>query len=287
MNFLGNALAPSSISVAYVFWVGVLFMKIGVGAASPLKYVVTETGPVSSYDPLNADQTQNLPMMRMLYLTPLEVSDDDRLRSAILSHFSFDKKNRTVLLEVKSGLSFSNGEPIGVEDVLLSIKRMALTRPLFPVLREIEGITDWRKLATPLKYNPTGIKIFGQRIEIKLSENVEHPLFRFTLELFSIIPKSCISLNSGRLTCEIPAFSGPYELISTDAKNPLFRKRKGIADVFYKNIPSEILFSYLSPDALLQDEPVPGGNWVIAGSERFYTPEEMKRIQRRHCLSTF
>ena len=180
--------------MAYVFWDGVLFMKIGVGAARPLKYVVTGTGSDTSYDPLNADQTQNLPMMRMLYLTPLEVSDDDRLRSTILSHFSFDKKNRTVL---------------------------------------------------PLKYNPTGIKIFGQRIEIKLSEDVEHPLFRFTLELFSIIPKSCISLNSGRLTCEIPAFSGPYELIGTDAKNPLFRKRKGIEDVFYKNIPSEILFSYL------------------------------------------
>ena len=41
-------------------------------------YLVTESGIFTSFDPLDADATNNLPAIRMLYLTPLEMFQDYR-----------------------------------------------------------------------------------------------------------------------------------------------------------------------------------------------------------------
>jgi hypothetical protein len=58
----------------------------------------------------------------------------------------------------------------------------------------------------------------------------------------------------------------------------LFRRRLSLADGLFKDIPKEILFEYLPPESLLK-KGVHGRNWVAAGSERLYLPEEMKQIR--------
>ena len=40
---------------------------------SEFTYIITGTGPAQSLDPLDADQTINLPIARMRYLTPVEI----------------------------------------------------------------------------------------------------------------------------------------------------------------------------------------------------------------------
>lgn len=110
-----------------------------------LKYVITETGRANSYDPLNADKTQNLPVMRMMYLTPLEVDSNNSLTSTILSSFLYDSETNEIVFIVKENLFFQDGTRILPTDIEMSIKRMAYFRPDFPIIRDIVGVHDWSK----------------------------------------------------------------------------------------------------------------------------------------------
>jgi ABC-type transport system substrate-binding protein len=88
------------------------------------QYVITETGLPNSFDPLDADATQNLPVARMLYLTPLEASGDNQLQSEILESYKYDPATAKVTWMVKRGLTFSDGTEITPQDVAFaSIKR--------------------------------------------------------------------------------------------------------------------------------------------------------------------
>ena len=47
--------------------------------------------------------------------------------------------------------TYSDGTEVTIRDVALSVKRMLLHRPNFPVLRYIVGKQDWIMLKEPLK----------------------------------------------------------------------------------------------------------------------------------------
>ena len=53
-----------------------------------MDFIITETKMIESFDPLNADKTINLPAMRMLYATPLQINRDNKLISLVLEKFS-------------------------------------------------------------------------------------------------------------------------------------------------------------------------------------------------------
>ncbi len=207
----------------------------------PVNFVFFDLPPPKSFDPLDADQGINLNMMRMLYLTPLEISLENKLQSSILRTFSYDISSRKIQFEVASGKKFSDGNDITTYDVLLSILRMAAFRPDFPVIKDIVGIKSWSKLKSPLKSLPEGISIEGSLIEIKLNRPQHSPLFRFTLELFSIIPANCIDLYNGNITCEQAPFSGYYRLDSKTPKSITFKKR---SDYVGSNFEDTINFTY-------------------------------------------
>ena len=145
------------------------------------EYVVTETGLPTSYDPLDADSTQNLSVMRMLYATPLEISLENELTSSILEDFRYVSDSQEIVWKVKEGLKYSDGKQLTADDVAFSVSRMAFTRPKFPVLENIVGLSEWINEQTPLKSYPKGIVVRGQTITIKLNKNLKHPLFRFCL----------------------------------------------------------------------------------------------------------
>ena len=79
---------------------------------------------------------------------------------------------------------------------------MARNRPTFPVIRYIKGIEEWSKSPDAYNLELPGLKKSQNEILIEFSESTSNPLFRFCLELFSIIPEKCIDKVTDKLICE-------------------------------------------------------------------------------------
>lgn len=227
-------------------------------------YIITETGKYSSLDPLDGDQTQNLPVQRMVYATPVEVDHSGQLTSSVLSHFSYDQEKNKVKWILKDGVKYSDGTLITAEDVAFAVARMALKRPKFPVIEYIDGLQEWIKRENALESFPTGIKVTGNQIEIQFSQTVKHPLFRFSLEIFSVIPKKMVDLKINTVTQKIPS-SGHYEIVKEDDKNISFKLRENSLISGYA--PAQIEFSYKLPKEVFNEGFKLNPHSVIQGNE--------------------
>jgi ABC-type transport system substrate-binding protein len=144
-------------------------------------FVITETTKYTSLDPLDGDSSQNLPVVRMLYATPLEILPDNTLGSQVLESFEYDRATKSIKWTVKTGLKYSDKTAITPEDVAFAVARMAFVRPGFPLLKFIKGLDVWLKIPTPLSTFPDGLRVNGNDITIQLTENYPHPLFRFSV----------------------------------------------------------------------------------------------------------
>lgn len=259
--------------------VGVLVVSsfIGKSALGNFRYVITETGLPTSFDPLDGDQTQNLAVQRMVYATPVEVDAKGSLQSQVLESFSYLQDTRTMTWTIKPGAKFSDGSAITIEDVAFAISRMAYTRPKFPVIDKIEGVQDWIKGVNALESNPSGIKISGDKVEIKFDQDVDHPLFRFCLEIFSIIPKSCVDLKTNKIICDKIPFSGHYAL-KNQAKRQLYFEMKESSSL--KGLaPEKIEFEYLLPDQVFSSTFNFIGVTVVQGNEIKLSLEQLKSLK--------
>ena len=210
----------------------------------------------------------------MIYATPLEIDASDTITSLVLEKFSYDKTNKTIHWTVKKGLKYSNGAEMTVEDVAFSVLRMTFTRPKFPVIDSIEGVSDWIKENAPLKTMPKGIKVSGQEITIKLTQDHPHPLFRFCLELFSIIPKKCVDLKTNKVICEKIPESGRYKIESQDKTYIQFKKRIDVSG------PESIVFKYIPAVQLTAELSNINSLSVIAGNESMYSSEELEKLRK-------
>lgn len=247
-------------------------------------YVITETASASSLDPLDADQTSNLPVARMLYATPLEVDFNGDLTSQILNLFEYDAQTQTMTWKVKSGLKYSDQSALTTEDVAFAIARMAFTRPMFPVIEDIKGVQDWALTKNALKSLPEGIQVDGQVIKIQFNKKQDHPLFRFCLELFSVIPKNCVDLEKNKILCkEIPA-SGNYKLISKSENEYQFEKRDS-NEIHGLKAPHKLSFKYMTASEALRKINEFDSRVLIAGSELRYSIDEIKELQSKVQIS--
>lgn len=241
-------------------------------------YYITETGVPTSLDPLDADNAQNLAVARMIYATPLEISGDNEIASGVLDSFKYNTQSHRIEWVVKKGLSFSDGTPLTADDVAFAVARMAFTRPAFPVLEEIIGVSSWAKRKDALKTLPSGISVDGQKIEIALSKDVPHPLFRFCLELFSIIPKKCVDPLSNKITCgQIPT-SGYYAITERSERSISFR-RSGTGPIHGELAPDQIRFQYVTTKEFADKKIAGDDSSIFAGNEQMYLPKDMKTIE--------
>lgn len=236
------------------------------------EYIITETGQPTSLDPLDADQTQNLPVARMIYATPLEIDATDSIKSLVLETFSYDKKSRTITWLVKSNLKYADGQNLTAQDIAFAVARMSLVRPQFPVIELIEGLNEWIKQPEPLKTLPKGIVVDDRKVTIRLSKDTPHPLFRFCLELFSIIPKSCVDLKTNKISCSKIPESGRYTISAQDSSQIGFSRRLGDSS------PEKVTFRYVQAKSLEKELTKISKDAVIAGNESMFSGEELKKF---------
>lgn len=238
------------------------------------KTIIYHMEPPSSFDPLEADRASNLPIARMLYLTPIEISVNNELVSTALKSFSYERENNSIHFEVREDLTYSDGSRLEVADVVISITRMLLARPDFPVIKHIKGLSTWQKLPHPLTTVPEGIQVSGNKIEIILQKPVLNPLFRFTLELFSIIPRTCIDLKSNKLKCEIPPASGYYKMALSDKKSFQFIRR--LSPMAHNiSIPEVLNFKFVNNSELSTLNFDKKNNTVLFGMEYLFLNNQL------------
>ena len=246
--------------------------------ANMKEYIITETDQYASLDPLDADQTQNLPVARMIYATPLEIDASDTITSLVLEKFSYDKLTKTIHWTVKKGLNYSTGESITSEDIAFSVSRMLFARPKFPVIESILGKVEWLKSTNPLTSFPSGVVVNGSEITIKLTQDYPHPLFRFCLELFSIIPKKCVDLATNKLNCEKLPESGRYSLKSKEEKKIVFKKRLEVSG------PDSISFKYISAVNLKSELIKVSSDAIIAGNESMFSADDLEQFRKNESF---
>ncbi len=242
------------------------------------RYVITETSGPTSFDPLDGDQTQNLPAQRMIYATPVEVDAKGSLQSLVLDTFNYEPATRTMTWNVKTGQKFSDGSNITPDDIAFAVARMAFTRPKFPVIDKIEGVQEWSKANNALETYPSGIKVIGNKVEIKFYQSVDHPLFRFCLEIFSIIPKNCVDIKTNKVSCEKIPFSGHYELASKSNSEINFIIRDD--SVLENSAPKNITFEYKLPSEVFKDGYKSSDITVIQGNEIKLSLDQLKKVKQ-------
>lgn len=246
-------------------------------------FIITYSGSPNSFDPLDFDSANNFNFARMLYSTPIEFDSKGNLTSSVLNNFSYDQINKTLLLDLKPNLTYEDGEPITIDDIELAIKRMIWSRPKFPVLEKINGVEEWLLQENPLLISPKGFSKEGNILKISFNEPVEHPLFRFTLELFSIQPSKCFDLKTGKLKCQKPSESGPYKILDErELVSPYFKLRSSWHN---QNLKSQIQFKYIPLSKVNFDELAEDSVVAISGEESFtvYPKDELKKM---HFLKT-
>lgn len=241
------------------------------------RLIITETAKYSSLDPLDGDKTPNLPVARMIYLTPVQMTKENDLTSFVLESFSYDEKTKTITWKMKTGLKYSDGTDITADDVAFSVARMAHKRPKFPVIENIEGLDSWLTQKSPLKSLPSGIKVSGDQITIKLSHKHPTPLFRFCLELFSIIPKKCVNLETSQITCGKIPTSGFYKIAGESDTHIEFVRSHLEKNKF--DGPEKIKFEYWPLATVESRLGELDDKAVLAGNESHFTLEALNKIE--------
>lgn len=248
-----------------------------------LRFVNTKGGKPTSCDPLNADSSENFHVALMMYLTPIEISVSDELRSTLLSHFNYNFESRTMTWKARVGLTYSDGTEITPKDIAFSVSRMAFTRPMFPILRDITGLKEWLRSENPLATFPAGIKVLNQEILITFERPVGNPLSRFVLPIFSVIPERCVGSNSNKLSVEIPPSSGYFQLKKQeqDGHSWIFERRGEYEILENKKLPDIVTLEYWSSEKVMKNMPMSDENTVIRTHENAYSPKELKKM--REC----
>lgn len=232
--------------------VGFLFLSglahAGTEKMTVHRYFAVTSGYPVTFDPIEADLTQNMPLAQMIYVPPMEISGSKGLRSSLLKSFDHFADKKLLRLESRSDARFSDGSPVTAEDIAFAIARITFTYPDWPLVREIVGAEEWRKTASPLKSFPAGIRVEGQIVTIQLSHDVRHPLFRLAMEIFSVIPKRCVDPVKNALSCDEPPSSGPYVVKEKKPDGWLFARRPGVDVLDGRKIPELVSYHVIAPD---------------------------------------
>lgn len=225
------------------------FVYNPVMAATDCKLIIPNGILPNSLDPLHCDQFNNYFQSQLLYLTPLAVSHDGRIGSFVADSFQYDQDKNTLTLRIKENLKFSDQSVLSEHDIAFAIARLLYSRPSFPVLRDIAGISEWLKLKNPLHSYPSGIIVGKKTVQITFNRKMIEPLFRFTMTPLSIIPKDCVDLDTNTIKCKSIPTSGFY---TKEASNPNeqqlhYKLRREYSDTKY---PESITLSFPKADRL-------------------------------------
>lgn len=242
---------------------------------------ITWTKGPDSWDPLDFDLGNNILLGRMLYSPPFEISKDGQITSYILKSFQMSESGLVLQMQIDSNRKYSDGSNITANDLALSILRMALARPEFPVINSIDGINEWKNKTSPLRSLPAGISTLGNQITIRFTSPQRQALFRLSLELFSVIPTNCIDLDTSKLVCDHPPESGRYRLANKITFGANLSRIDFVSSDESQKTPKNISISYIG-NKIIDDflKTYPGA--IVHTSDLDHSILEIKDFSKNH-----
>lgn len=234
-------------SLLVVAWKGFFMNTANAKSNDTFEFINALRAFPTSFDPMESDWSGNQDLARMIYLTPIELSADDKLTSTLLEKYVFNAKAKEIEFIVNRGLQFSDGTPITADDVAFAIARVAFTLDNFPIVSEIKGLPEWKKKKDALLSLPAGLVVDGQRIVLKLNKPPQHPLFRFLAPQFSVIPKSAVDLSTNKLKVKQPPTSGHYIIKEMREPEVHYELRQTSGAPTAAKLPRRIVMRYVTP----------------------------------------
>jgi ABC-type transport system substrate-binding protein len=235
------------VSLLVVAWKGVFMNSANANSTETFEFINALRAFPTSFDPMESDWSGNQDLARMIYLTPIELSADDKLTSTLLEKYVFNPKTKEIEFVVRQGLKFSDGTPITADDVAFAIARVAFTLDNFPIVSEIKGLSEWKIKKDALLSLPVGLVVDGHRVFLKLNKSPQHPLFRFLAPQFSVIPKSAVDLATNKLKTNQPPTSGHYVIKEMRDPEVHYELRQLVASRAGAKMPNRIVMRYVTP----------------------------------------
>lgn len=250
-------------------------------------YLIANAGLPYSYDPLEELNLNNNRIIRMIHPTIIESDSLGRFHSLVLKNFNYNHDAKTLILEVKDDVKYTDNTLLKVEDVALAIKRNAFLRPKLPGVAKIEGLSDWLKNDYPLLSQLKGVQTKGQKVFVKFTEDIESPLDKFAA-CFGVIPSSSVNMKTGKLIKEglyMPPSAGIYKVVESKLSNgtkitePTFIKlERRIND---SSKPKIIWIGYISPTRIGNYIKDYHDNVIICAHEIDIDPYQLKDFKSR------
>lgn len=231
-----------------------------------------------SLDPLDGIYSRNIWIMNLLYEKILKLDKNGFLISELLEKFSFDHIKNEITLTLKKNIRYSNNTVMALDDLILSILRVAFVKSDFCLTNNIVGIQEWAKHKHPLLTLPSGIIKSGPyTVTLKLSKPIRDPLYQLTKEFFFVIPSEFIDKKNGQMTQSQPPFSGKYSIEKSELNHILFRK----LNWSNKHLPELLRLLYISPTKIIRYLDHYKTNHIIIAEQIYIPPEHQKIISQK------
>ena len=92
--------------------------------ASTNTFTVAVSADATSLDPTNFNDNYSENVMKQIFDTLLQKSSDGTLVNGLAESLE-RPDDKTIVVKIREGVKFSNGDPLTVEDVIFSLKRIA------------------------------------------------------------------------------------------------------------------------------------------------------------------
>lgn len=161
-----------------------------------------------SYDPTQLVTTDHVFAIQNLTGKLIEIGEDNSLYSAIAQSWQVSPDRRTYKFTLSPGAKFSDGTPIEVEDVLLSLKRQMLFSGTHMDMREkVLGAKTLKRVTDDV---PGLRRLSSSEFEIEIIAPDERFLFWIAFPETVILPRREALKPQGQISFAVT--SGPYFL---------------------------------------------------------------------------
>ena len=177
---------------------GLIFILTGCGnnEASLNTFKVAVSADATSLDPTNFNDDFSENVMKQIFDTILQKAPDGTLVNCIAESLE-RPDDKTIVVKIRDGVKFSNGDPLTVEDVIFSLKRVAECDQYGYIFKNVDK-DNIRKI------DDTTLEIKLKEADATILEALAHPAS-------SIVSKKDVE-EKGENFGENPIGTGPFVL---------------------------------------------------------------------------
>lgn len=208
--------------------------------------IVVVDEPFTTFDPIEFDQRSLQPIQGIVNIKLFSNFKDAKLQPELAESWSSENSAATWKFKIREDVTFDDGTPLTIEDVVRSLQRIAFlskqkgSRNGF--IENLKGIS-----ALEAAYSPSfpGISHNEGSLVIELNRPVPNLPDLLSFGLYAIVKSTAFDSTSGKWTAESSSFhgAGPYKAERIGRDEMIFRLKNRYPAELYSNDPfTKIVF---------------------------------------------